>query len=201
MNIINAIKYVTNLATTNRFSKSHLQNDESVLEHSGFVCLMCYFIGNAINEHQPERINMGKLLSKAIVHDIDEAITADVQRTVKYHNDKTIQIFEEISREATEIISEDICDKNILIHWTESKKGDEGRIVALCDVISVIYKAYDEVVIRSNMGIDFGGVMGLRKIVNNRMKSFILSDFPEEVVGDIHNSCLTLIDEIDERMK
>lgn len=198
MKLINVINAVTHLATTNRFSKSHLIKDESVLEHSGFVCLLCYFIGTSINkiDDGEVKIDIGTLLSKAIIHDIDESITGDVQRTVKYNNATTISVFKDISYEATKVIAKQTDCPFILAQWDCAKDGREGKIVGLCDAISVLYKAYDEIIIRGNKGIDFGGVKGLRMIIMNKIKDLSMSGVSYEIIDEITESCDILLSQI-----
>jgi len=57
------------LSAIDRYSQTRLVNPESVLEHTGYVCLCCLFIGNELN-NRGEDLNIGLLMTKATVHDL-----------------------------------------------------------------------------------------------------------------------------------
>ena len=69
------------------------------MEHTGFVCLFTYTMCEEINSVSPDahKLNTGKALKKAIVHDIDEVITGDIPRPTKYYNDDSIALFEKMA--------------------------------------------------------------------------------------------------------
>lgn len=202
MNFSSVLEVAASLATSNRYSKSRLNNPESVLEHSGFVTLISYFIGNAINKYRSiDPIDMGALLSKAIVHDIDEHITGDVQRPTKYSTSEMSQLFKELSYNAAKTISEQTEIKTVLKDWDHSKKGITGAIVAFADTAAVVFKAYDEVYMRGNKTIEFGTSIGLKKLIRKRINNLELFQVPNEIIESLSSSCYSMLYKIEEVLK
>ena len=74
MNVIKLFSISQGMSSIRRYSGVHLLKEESVMEHTGFVCLFTYFICEKLNhECEPEHlINTGLALEKSVVHDMDE---------------------------------------------------------------------------------------------------------------------------------
>jgi len=141
---------ISKLASVNRYSDSRLVNNESVLEHSGFVSVMALFIYEELLL-EGRKMDLGKLLSKAIMHDIDEVSTGDIAMPVKYHSKEMRRIINEMEVDAVNELSLYISGSHRLFEiWSSSKKGKEGSVVSLCDLLAVIYKISDEVAMRGN---------------------------------------------------
>ena len=138
------------MSSLKRYSQTHLMKEESVLEHTGFVCLMCYFIGLHL-KREGININMGPLLSKAVVHDMDEIITGDIPRPTKY-SQGVLGAIREIEAENMEKIATELKLPELYYDWENAKDTGEmeGYIVSLCDSYAVLYKGYQEVVMFGN---------------------------------------------------
>lgn len=143
------IEYTSALSCVNRFSQSKLCAPENVLEHSGFVTALSFYLASKIIECGHE-INMGVLLSKAIMHDFDESLTGDIAMPVKYHNAQIRKDLAEIEDANMKMISEDVKLPEAYTRWETAKWGSGGKIVALADYLSVLFKFHDEIVNRGN---------------------------------------------------
>jgi 5'-deoxynucleotidase len=155
MDIVKLFSVAQGMSAIQRYSQLHLLKSESVMEHTGFVCLFTYILCNEINSvslHN-DKLDVGVALQKAIVHDIDEVVTGDIPRPTKYYNKESEKIFNEISEAGIDqIIKElEIKNNNMKKDWQNSKKEKEGLIVAFADLSSVIYKLWEEIVMIKNM--------------------------------------------------
>lgn len=198
MKIKTVIESLGKLSCVNRFSQSYLSKPENVMEHTGFVALMSLAIAKDLIRKDCE-INVGLLLEKALVHDLDEIITGDVTRSTKYSSDEMLSSMNLLSQESINKISTD-CDCSFNLCWASAKEGKEGSIVSLADCLSVLFKAHNEVVMRGNKTIDFGGTSKLRENVICRicdLENIIGAKIDANFIIDINS----MINEINEVMK
>ena len=80
MDIVKLFSVSQGMSAIQRYSQLHLLKSESVMEHTGFVCLFTYTLCEEINSVSSpnDKLDVGMALQKAIVHDIDEVITGDI---------------------------------------------------------------------------------------------------------------------------
>ncbi|RLC99272.1 MAG: hypothetical protein DRI46_09785 [Chloroflexi bacterium] len=136
-------------AIVTRYSQAHLSRPENVLEHTGFVCLFCMIVGS-----RHPSVDMGELMKKAVVHDLEESMIGDVANPVKYANKEIHTALENIGRIAITEIAHDVGFNSLPGIWARSKDETiEGRIVKIADVVSVLGKIYEEVVLYKNHSI------------------------------------------------
>ena len=143
-----SLDLVRKVGVVTRYSMAHLNREESVLEHTGGVALLAMLIGLKCNA------DIGELLQKAVIHDIEESQIGDIASPVKYHS---VNILNGISALGNKVVMDIALELNILELvpiWFDSKDGTlEGRIVKFCDIISVLGKIHEEVVMYSNISI------------------------------------------------
>ena len=196
MNVVKMFSISQSMASIRRYSQINLLKSESVLEHTGFVCLFVYFICEEINASCDEKICVGAALQKAVLHDIDEVVTGDIPRPTKYYNDESESVFSKIAEQGIrQIISEidfphDASEK-IEENWRRSKAETEGTIVALADLAAVIYKIWEEVILLGNRKLVTQGKQ-VYKYICELSGSLQL----QEAVGTIskeHKNCLDKI--------
>lgn len=118
-----------------RYSSRPVIARETVAEHSFYVALYAYFIAETINED----IDFKKLLTRAIIHDLDESITGDFQRAFKY---SSVSLREEIAKAArlfiTKMLEPFSNASRILMAWDNAKADDiEGDIIKIADFLAV----------------------------------------------------------------
>ena len=161
-----------------RYSQTRLSNPESVLEHTGWVCMCSFFIGMELKSFG-EEIDMGLLMSKAVIHDVEEVIVGDIANPTKYYSSALTQQIHSLSEHAAgTLLSPFESGKQLFDLWVEAKYGKEGYIVALADKLAVVYKVHQEVVGFGNSTIKdhvkgleealhyLDGEMGLSEIEN-----------------------------------
>ena len=122
------------------------------------------------------KLDTGKALKKAIVHDIDEVITGDIPRPTKYYNERSIALFEEMAEAGIDQIIKELQIDNLDMKndWGQSKSGREGAIVAFADLSSVVYKLWEEIV-----------MLGNRKLFRqSEQVSKYLMKFEDKIKGD-----------------
>lgn len=174
MDIVKFFSTAQSMASLARYSQTRLVAPESVLQHSGFVVLACYFMGkelNAVAACMTEHVSMGDLLARAILHDLDEIAVGDIARPTKYHSDETIAMFEKlkdigIKKVVNELqLSSETCN-TVLTDHHNAKSGKEGFLVDIADKTAVVYKLWDECLLRHNYTM-------LRQAVHLRSRDFI----------------------------
>ena len=142
---------VKRLADTGRYSQVQLYKRESVLEHSGMVCLLSLAIGSRINKEHTvgPPIEMETLLTKAIIHDVEEAIVGDIPAPTKLNEHLTYAIKKMEHRAAREIFRSSAVPE-LLDLWDTAKQGNDGMIVSFVDNFVCLLKFHDEIVMRGN---------------------------------------------------
>jgi len=170
------------MSSLTRYSQIFLIKDESVLEHTGFVCLMSYFIGCEIKK--TDCIDMGVLMSKSVVHDIDEIITGDIPRPTKYYSDDFREAVQKIEDKNMKIISANIDLDQMYSDWKDAKTGKEGFIVSLSDCLALVNKGLYEKTILGNIGI-IETLVSLPKRISSIKNERIFSVKGNKVIDDI----------------
>ncbi len=172
------------MASISRFSQTHLVMGESVLEHTGGVALMCYLIAETIDGD----IDMGKLLSRAVVHDIDEIVTGDIPTPTKYKNERITSAIKEVEEENMHELSDSLLGSSTLYrNWKHSKDDSiEGAILATADLLSVLYKLWQETVLYNNRTMkehieNIGGA--LERKARMYAEKYSLTDIYEQAFG------------------
>jgi 5'-deoxynucleotidase YfbR-like HD superfamily hydrolase len=139
------------LENLTRFSMERTSKPESVLEHVGMVALfsmaMAYETG----------ADLETVFCRAVVHDLEEVVTGDIARPTKHNSDETRQIFEDLSARAMDRISTDLSPlfphfaSDLEDHHRTAKDNTlEGIVISAADVLAVVFRVWDEVVVRGN---------------------------------------------------
>jgi len=139
------------LANLQRFSMERLSHSESVLEHTGFVSLIAAILASEI-----DHVDVGAVVLKALIHDLDEVVVGDVARPTKYSSPDAKRMFDDLAdmgvrRIAGNLYSDFPTFAGYLAHYhSEAKSGPVGLIVAIADVLAVVHTVWGEVVVRGN---------------------------------------------------
>lgn len=90
-------------------------------------------------------------LEKALFHDLDEVVTGDIPRNTKYHSVEGKQALDKVAEDALTLI-ESHYDylKGIKDLALNAKKGREGIILAVADMLSVYRRVMIEIEIKGN---------------------------------------------------
>jgi 5'-deoxynucleotidase YfbR-like HD superfamily hydrolase len=134
-----------------RFGTCRTLVQESVAEHVAFTVMYSALIANWVTSHTGFEVDMGKLLSRAAFHDIEEARTGDFPRPYKYGDDGLFAALEhsaEIAcRQVTaEFLHDKVQRETLVTNWRTAKDDSiEGRILAFADFLSALSYISQEV--------------------------------------------------------
>lgn len=182
-------KLLQMLSSVRRYSQFHLVKPESVLEHTASVSFLVDLITSDIESldcflKDKIAIDYKRLLKSVIYHDIDEIVTGDIPRTTKYADADILNKFKELERQSMRLLVLDYeLPEGIYNIWENSKSGFEGDILKLADIISVVYKVWEEVKIYNNNSMLLVGnqvasfLMQYKQVLESREYSAIYKDY------------------------
>lgn len=143
-----------------RFSNSTKIKDESVAEHSYFAAYYALILAHALQQTEVVAIDYGKMLARALLHDLDESISGDFIRHFKYTDPELHSMLDEASRKLMKqeafldlFTAKYACTedgkgliKQLYTYWNDAKlSGIEGDIVAFADFLSVLSYVMNEI--------------------------------------------------------
>ena len=135
-----------------RYSSVHQEMPESLAEHITDVSMMSYLVARYITEEIGDEINIGLLLEKCLLHDVDEVITGDIPRNTKYATETSKGVLEQVAIEAIDqMIQSNITLAGCSTIWRCAKEGKEGFILKVVDMLVVVKKAIIEIELRGNL--------------------------------------------------
>lgn len=156
MHLISWMNVVTRLASIERFSMERLACRESVLEHVGQVALTSYAVACELVARDPRSdVSIRECVCRALAHDLEELITGDIARPTKNSSSEASKMFTDLSRVSMNKLTEDL--KPHLPNFAadvgrchlSAKTERSGCVVALADILAVVTKVWEEVVLRS----------------------------------------------------
>lgn len=166
--LIVAFTAIQQLASVTRYSKDTIINKESVLEHTGFVAVFSYLLAKQLKQD----VDIGKLLSRAVVHDLDEIFTGDIPRITKYSSADILKAFKQVEETSIGKLSY-VLGVELLDTWQESKANDlEGLLMRITDMVAVVYKCWQEIELFGNYSI-VRIVFELRKQVIPKVRTYV----------------------------
>lgn len=121
-----------------RYSGTPLVTPDNLADHIFETILIAL-------KHKPDRISPVDVFSKALIHDLDEIITGDVPRPLKYGLPGMKEFLEEQSH--SKMAS--LFSPTVYQIWRESKRGISGKIVLLSDLVSVLVEQTEEILLGS----------------------------------------------------
>ena len=140
-----------------RFSNSTRIKDESVAEHSYFTAYYAMVLAMSLIVEEGVPVDMGVLLTSAILHDMDESKSGDFVRHFKYMDADLKRHIEDASSKMMRNAFDPIFVKERLVlregepsHslqylWRNAKDNTiEGDIVAFADFLSVLSYVMNE---------------------------------------------------------
>lgn len=136
---LNRLRFIT------RFSTALVAHRENVAEHVAYVCLYSYLLAQEINGIAGRQVDYGKLLEKALLHDLEEARTGDIYRPFKVSRPELKQLLHECAREEFAQVFEGVVSSPTDLGymqrvWDTARDPStmEGAIVAFADYLSVL---------------------------------------------------------------
>lgn len=143
-----------NLDHTYRYSGTKLVEDESLSQHIVDTIMMGLKIIDHINYLSGDLVLIpGVYVMKAIYHDLEECITGDIPRPLKYYNKDTLKSMRDVAdKVAKEFFNAEFhVGSTHYWEWDNAKSGDEGYILKLVDTLVVANKVIKEVTMLNNM--------------------------------------------------
>ena len=140
------------LRYVDRFSTCRVMKKESVAEHSFYVAFYSLMITWwCTDQDVPVKLNEYKILSRALLHDIDEAATGDVPRFFKYSDTALKNHLDEVAQKGVAQIAEKLWQAQSGVYaitdiWKNAKDNTiEGKILEFADFLSVLSYAAEEI--------------------------------------------------------
>lgn len=136
-----------------RYSGVKLAEPETLDTHIVNVGMLGMMLIDELNENCEENISQALYLEKVFHHDADEALTGDVTRTLKYHNDEVHTELQKVADETAQAMYKRYFNNHDYFYsiWDHAKSGKEGGILKIADMLDVAIKALKEVTLLNNM--------------------------------------------------
>lgn len=135
-----------------RFSGVSQNQNESLSNHITDVCSLSYLISRKLMV-LGQKVNLGNLLERCVVHDMDEVLIGDIPRLTKYATTQCHDELNKIADIASRGISRDIDGTDYTYQLWKSSKDDsvEGFILKIVDILSVVKKTVHEIEFSNNI--------------------------------------------------
>lgn len=138
---------LSRMSYVNRYSSFPVHRRENVAEHSYWVAMIALLIARDLNT-QGNDFDLGVILERALLHDVDECVSGDIIRSFKYSTDELHDAIDD----AAEINVRELTSKmgrgvgNELAHaWREAKNvSHAGDIVKFADMAAVAFYCREE---------------------------------------------------------
>lgn len=130
-----------------RYSSVPVIRRENVAEHSWYVAFYAFLIGQDLVQHG-HVVDFGKMLSRALVHDLDESSTGDFLRHIKYGHPDLKRALDEVSISMIGRIESKLRSngREIMVNWQSAKDDDlEGHVIQVVDLARVITYVWEEI--------------------------------------------------------
>lgn len=133
-----------------RYSLMYQIKEESLADHIADVGVLSYLLTLRFNSYG-ENLNVGDVLEKVILHDLDEVLTGDIPRSTKYYSDAGLNAMRGVALDAITKLAEGLPGSEGLVEkWKSAKQGKEGSVLVLSDMLCVARKVVTEVKILGN---------------------------------------------------
>lgn len=168
-----AIALAQELTGVIRFSGVRSVVQENVLEHIGFCALYALTLGMKACS-AGYTCSLVEVLARAIVHDIEEGETGDIQRKTKYATKEIHSALENLAEVKAKTVMQAL---GLPYHFWENSKADdmEGAIVRLADLAAVVSKIEQEYVTLGNKSFK-----GVRDDIRVLIANHLASPWPKE---------------------
>jgi len=131
-----------------RFTGINQLYPENISQHGHQVAMLCWLLARIEKEFGKE-VDLGKLLTNAIFHDMEEVLGADLNHHFKNFNKEFKEFYEEVSYEFTFknfysmlFFKDELSDKKCVF---KDKETLEGKILAVSDMLQLVGKSIVEI--------------------------------------------------------
>lgn len=138
--------YLSRMRYIERWSLMRNNIRENILEHSAEVAQISYFLGLFAREKYKKNINMEKLLSISLFHEIQEVITGDMPTPIKYSNNEIKNAFKAVEMSAKDIIVNTLNEpyRENINSILDDSSSYEYKLAKAADRISALVKCIEE---------------------------------------------------------
>lgn len=141
---------VLNTDNAIRYSLMYQLKEESLADHIADVAVLSYMLTLRFNSYG-ENLNVGDVLEKAILHDLDEVLTGDIPRSTKYYSQEGLSAMRGVALDAITKLAENLPGSDQLVDkWKSAKSGKEGAILVMADMLCVARKVITETKLLGN---------------------------------------------------
>lgn len=141
---------VFNVDGVERYSGVYQVKKETLSHHITDVSLLSYVLTLKLNTYG-ENLDKGIVLEKCLLHDMEEVLTGDIPRSTKYYCQEGLLAMQGVADDAMGVITELIDGSEDMMElWDNAKKGKEGVILKLADMLCVVRKVTMEVGLLNN---------------------------------------------------
>ena len=152
---MNYFTMLERLSNVTRWCRDNPIDRESLLEHTGWVCTMSLHIATQLRQHG-DFVDVGEMLSKAVLHDIEEGLTGDISGPSKHYSPQMSDEVREMESDAVVCWMGFLGIRDMQYHalWDNSKNDSNmaGAIVKISDYLAAVYKIWVECCMRGNNG-------------------------------------------------
>ena len=135
-----------------RYSSCRQAEPESLSDHIVEIQVIGSYLVNVLNTKFNENISYGEFLAKAFHHDMEESVSGDIVRPLKYHTPEMKQSLDLAADEISQqIYNFYFPDSNYRDYYLQAKQGKAGSIVKIADLLVVAVKAFREVELLGNL--------------------------------------------------
>lgn len=140
----NFFAYLGRLKWIKRWGLKRNVIEENVMEHSWHVATIAHSLAVIHNQQFSGDINVDRVVTTALYHDVSEIITGDLPSPIKYHSEKIKSAYKEIENEAEKellnLLPEgmQLAYRHLLLHDCVDKKI--AGFVKAADLISAYQK-------------------------------------------------------------
>lgn len=190
-----------NLDHTYRYSGTKLVEPESLSQHIVDTIMMGLKVIDEINHIAGRDIlDRDKYLMKAVCHDLEEVITGDIPRPLKYYNEDTTKSMKEVADQvAIKFFNEQFHESDdYYAAWRDAKEDKEGYILKIVDTLVVAHKVLREVALLNNYYMLRVAHEVSHYITNIRNANIPISDNPEiqEYIDDLLYGSLVAMNDL-----
>lgn len=117
---------VLNTDNAVRYSLLYQLKSESLADHIADVSILSYLLALRLNSYG-ENLDVGLVLEKALLHDLDEVLTGDIPRSTKYYSEEGLNAMRGVALDAISKLAKDLPGSEGLVdRWKLAKSGREG---------------------------------------------------------------------------
>jgi len=134
-----------------RFNTRHRSLSENVASHSYYVALYSLILSKILIQ-LGEKVNVEKVLTRALLHDIEECVAGDVLKNVKADPEmkKAYNKIAELSAKSVLSPLPPGIKNSLFSEWRHQLEGTEGWIVDMADELSGITYSREQLQMGNN---------------------------------------------------